>query len=105
MKRPVTPARIPVWCLVICFVAGLTLLATTTCPHVSWFGQTLCGAMGAFLILTTVTGFTDVCHVERLARITRTLFHTSISGARHVARGKSRCARNRRTAKRPRNRG
>lgn len=89
MKRSATPVRIPAWCLLICFLAGLTLLATTTCPHVSWFGQALCGGMGAFLILTTVTGFTDVCHVERLAGITRTFLHTAIS-TRHVTPGKSR---------------
>jgi uncharacterized membrane protein YeaQ/YmgE (transglycosylase-associated protein family) len=76
--------RAPVWCLVIFLVAGLTLLAATTCPHVGWFGQIICGIMGAFLILAMVTGFTDLRHVEKLAHITQDFIRMAINGARSI---------------------
>jgi len=77
-----TPPRLPLGCLLICLVPGLTLLAATTCPHVSWFGQVLCGTMGCFLLLSMMTGLLGLPYVERLVRMTRGIVGGVLGGRR-----------------------
>ena len=77
-------AGVPMWCLLVCLVAGLTLLAATTCPHVSWFGQITCGTMGIFLLLAAVAGLLGPHNAERLAHTTQAIIRTAIDGKRHL---------------------
>lgn len=80
-KRP----GIPFWCLLMCLVAGLTLLTATTCPHVSWFGQILCGTMGAFLVLATVAGLLGPRNAVSLARTTESVVHAILYGEKRLS--------------------
>ena len=79
--KPKMP-RVPVRCLIGCLVTGVALLAATTCPHVSWFGQFICGAMGTFLVLATVAGFLGLRATAHLVRITRALLRGVLGGGR-----------------------
>jgi hypothetical protein len=83
----------------ICFGTALLLLAAMTCPRVSWWGQTICGSIGALLILVILTDLTDIRHVEKLARITTRLIGRASSRDRSPIARKPRRPRDQRTAK------